>query len=275
MTAATALAVCMVIATGIFAQSSSNHGIGMAVVAYYVAALLGCLLRNRDEAHWRDLSREREDVARRTLALTMRENAIVGNLHDAVANKLSAALLLLDSNQDMDVSQEPKIRDLLSEALSVIRTLLSDEEVGESELSSKSFSERLSAIMQGGDDYCSRLGLRGSSTLHVSAAGCDAWSGCVYVQTVIVELIEELYINISKYADTSRAQYNLETMVNDDECLITEYNAANNVRYTDSLLSSRRGLDMLSQRIKHIDGTLIYGFRDDMWVVTCHIPLPA
>ena len=256
-------------------QETSQHGIAMMSASYFAAAMLGYFIFHLQEEKERKIAEAKLENAHRALSLAERETILTDRLHNSIANKLTSAILLIEANSDTPYSNTESAKelrhyiiDLLQQAIHETRILISEKNDFSDHMKGSSLMECVTIMTSSGDRYLHNLNMSGHTSVDIPE---DYHPNQEFIKKIST-IFEEIYINISKYADTSEADYRLITTVNRNCLLIDEYNHTSTHTQRRAYTHSNKGLSLIYNHVHALGGQMKISDQNGIWRLQCSLP---
>lgn len=131
-----------------------------------------------------------------------------------------------------------------------------------------SLMECVTIMTSSGDRYLHNLNMSGHTSVDIPE---DYHPNQEFIKNIST-IFEEIYINISKYADTSEADYRLITTVNRNCLLIDEYNHTSTHTQRRAYTHSNKGLSLIYNHVHALGGQMKISDQNGIWRLQCSLP---
>lgn len=230
---------------------------------------------------WRTQQDRRKDEQHRQLLLQQQhahqEEVLMyaALMHDSIASKLANIALTAQASSTNPVNNhmsnveqnswsltQKEARTALDELHNLINAMTGGEQTSDSSL-----KQILVQLCTDWDRKLKQCGHRGESTVNDWDPSIDADKDRIHL---LHGLINELYINMSKYA-AKQTPYQLCITLCDEQAEVIQTNYIQDQRRSDTL--GGKGLNLYRKRIEHANGIISCNQTDDTWIVYALIPM--
>ncbi|MFR1106437.1 MAG: hypothetical protein ACLSDZ_02710 [Bifidobacterium sp.] len=251
-------------------QSTSLHGIVMISVSYFMSSFIGYVMKTIFRKQKEDIVQARNEALRNEISFSAKEEVFKAILHDAVANKLVVALYTMEGGvEGVDVSTKNLLNSVLADVYGYLNCR--EDRLYKRYYDVSSLYEAAEFRMKTSNEYLKKLKLEGD--VFICSKDNDQFTVSAVCFKLALDSIDEIFVNIAKYASTDCAQYCVSIVIEKQYFKINSYNKYDFWPSNRQKYSACHGLERLNGRIKNVGGTMDFKKSKGLWRIDCIIPL--